>query len=367
MTHLPPLYWRIGATPSRPNNSDKSTAQQQLNTLLTQVQGCHYWQVLADGTAQTPPYIVIGPIGAPTANSSQFSSSSNMQVVITTNISGSTAYRSPDTTDATTPGRSQFRLQIGMTPDITQGGSGSLSTAQRDRPFQTATGNPRWSGYWHCANTGSVSASFILESLDNIYIGFKDNAAASGTFGVLVGNIIETPDSASGENNFRRYGMATGGSNQSFATTFWTTTVAAGSIFGTVNADGAVHVGTFIVSGGIPNGDVTAGVSTKIWEYHYHGATATPTYDDYATWHTGPAGSRQIAMPVVMYSSTLATNAVPFRYTGILRGVFHASDDRGGIQKIQSGGIDQVYKVTATHNQNTNDTFIVGPASGSGL
>lgn len=361
MTNLPKLYWRIGAAPSRPNNSDKSTAQQQLSTLLTQVQGCRYWQVLADGTAQTPPYIVIGPYQTATANSSQVSTSSNMQVVITTNITGSTAYRTPDTNTA----NGQYRLQFGMTPNITEGGSGSLSTVQRDRPFQTATGNPRWSGYWHTFATASVSASFIFESLDSIYIGFKDNTSTSGTGGFLVGNIVEAFDSASGENNFRRYGMVTGGAT-SFNSTFWTNVTSTTAMFSTTNNDGTVHVGTFIVSGGVPNGDTATGVSAKVWEHAVRFHSSTPGYDDYATWHNTAllSGANQVAYPIPMYSQAVSS-AAPFKALGILRGVFMTSDDRGGLVRIQSNSLDQVYKVTATFNQTTNDAFLLGPASGA--
>lgn len=356
MTNLPPLNWRLGASPARPTTT---SATNVIARLKTQIQGLNYWQLVESPNTGTLS-LVLKPIGAPTNNSSQFSSASNMNVVIASNVTGSAAYRTPDTNTS----NGQFRLQFGLTPNITEGGSGSFRGRNADRPFKTATGNPRWSGYWHCANTGSISASFILESLESIFIGFKDNTSNSGTMGILIGVLAETFDSASGE-SWRRYGMATTGIS-SMATNFWASTA---FFFGSFNQDGNPHMGVFAVSGGTPVGDAQNGLSANIWEHSYRADVMAPNYDGYATWSGSPAGSRQIAFPVTFFAADVAGGTTaPFNEIGMLRGVFAASDDMGGLIRIQSGGIDQAFKVVSTHHKtSTNNAFIVGPASGSGL
>lgn len=349
MTNLPKLNWRIAATPSIPSTT---AATNVFATLKTQLQSCQYWTLV-----ETPNTGTTSLLFRPNAT---YSTSSNCNIVLAYNITGSTAYRAPD--DAAAAGTTQYRLAVGLTPDITENGSGSFRGQNADRPFQTATGNPRWSGYWFCANTGSISASFVVESEDNIFIGFKDRSSTSGTFGFLAGAIIESYDSLSGENNFRLYGMLTSGPTN-IAATFWSTLTA---FFGNTSTNSTNHAGVFIVSGGVANGDASSGLNTNIWQYAFKDGTQTVGYDDYSTWKATPAGSRQIGYPVSAYGATVG-NVAPFRALGIYRGIFHASDEAGGLVRIQSGGIDQVFKISATHNNTTNDAFILGPASGSGL
>ena len=356
---LPKLYWRLGATPQIPATA---AATDIIATLKSQIQGLNYWQLVeSPNTGSTS--LILKPISAPTVNSSQFSSASNMNIVIAYNITGTVAYRSPD--NATVAGATQYKLQVGLTPDVTQGGSGSFKGPNADRPFQTATGNPRWSGYWHCAPTGSISASYILESLENIFVGFKDKTSASGTYGFWAGVLAETPDSGSGENNRRLYGMATTGPAV-MSNTFWSQTTA---FLGHSTVTDTAHMGVFAVSGGYPVGDATSGLGSNVWWTAYCASGYTPAYDDFATWtnNSNTPGSRQVAIPFPITGISTSISTAPTLMLGTARGLYVASSDRGGLIRIQSGGIDQVYKVTATHNQVSNYAFIVGPATGSGL
>lgn len=349
MTNLPKLNWRIAATPSIPSST---AATNVIATLKSQLQSCQYWTLV-----ETPNTGTTSLLFRPNAT---YSTSSNCNVVLAYNITGSTAYRAPD--DAAAAATYQYRLAVGLTPDITENGSGSFRGQNADRPFQTATGNPRWSGYWFCANTGSISASFVLESEDNIFVGFKDRSTSSGTFGFLAGAVVESHDGLSGENNFRIYGIVTSGPVV-ISTTFWSSLT---TFFGHNNTNSTSHAGVFIVSGGVAYGDATSGLSTNVWQYMFKDGTQTVAYDDYSTWKATPAGSRQVVYPVSAYGAG-ATGAAPARALGIYRGVFHTSDEAGGIVRFQSGGIDQIFKVSATHNNTNNDAFALGPASGSGL
>lgn len=349
MTNLPKLNWRIAATPSIPAST---AATNVFATLKTQLQSCQYWTLV-----ETPNTGTTSLLFRPNAT---YSTSSNCNVVLAYNITSSVAYRAPD--DAAAAATYQYRMAVGLTPNITENGSGSFRGPNADRPFQTATGNPRWSGYWFCANTGSISASFILESEDNIFIGFKERSSTSGAFGFLAGAIVESHDSLDGENNFRVYGMITSGPTV-MVSNFWATQTAFMSN-GTSNS--GPHAGAFIVSGGVPNTDTTSGLNGNIWQALLREGTITIGADEQNTWPGSPAGSRQVAYPVIYTAATIA-NAAPLRGLGLGRGFFHSSDGVGGLTRIQSGGIDQVYRINATHTNAYTDGVIFGPASGSGL
>lgn len=349
MTNLPKLNWRIAATPSIPSST---AATNVIATLKSQLQSCQYWTLV-----ETPNTGTTSLLFRPNAT---YSTSSNCNVVLAYNITGSTAYRAPD--DAAPAATRQYRLAVGLTPDITENGSGSFRGQNADRPFQTATGNPRWSGYWFCANTGSISASFVLESEDNIFVGFKDRSNSSGTFGFLAGAVVESHDRLDGENNYRVYGMITSGPIV-IAGTFWSQDTA---FMGNGTINSVAHAGAFIVSGGVANADASSGLNGNIWQSILHEANITLGADVQATWGAFPAGSRQVAYPVIYTAAALA-NLVPLRALGIGRGLFHSSDGVGGLTRIQSGGVDQVYRLNASHNNTYTDAVIFGPASGSGL
>lgn len=338
---LPRLNWRL-ISPQRPATVSGSDI---IATVKSQVvNSCSYWQLVESANTGSNS-ILLKPRSA-------FSTSSNCNVVLAYNVTGTNAYRSPDTGAPT----AQYKLQIGMTPDITENGSGSFKGPNADRPFQVS-GDPRWSGYWHCAATGSVSASFILESEDSIFIGFRTNLSSSGTMGALAGNIIETIDSGSGENNMRLYGMVTSGPT-SISTAFWATNT---SFLGNTNSADSNHAGVFTVSGSRTQSDTQ-------WSYAFKLSftdVGSPSIGDYSTWNNtaaGPAGSRQIGFPVAMNTGD-ANDAAPFRLLGVLRGIYHGADEFG-LAQITSGSTTVAYKLPTSWS-GYQDAALFAPASGS--
>lgn len=288
-------------------------------------------------------------------------SGANVNIVIATAITGARGYQTPDTTAG-----NATKLQIGMTPDITEGGSGSFRLPNADRPFQTATGNPRWAGYWHFASSSFVSATFLIECEESIFIGFKDRSASSGVMGALAGCIVEALESGSGENDRRIYGMVVGGGGVAaagagtlplFSTTMWTNTSNNVNFFSMDNTAGAAHAGAFIVSGGVKLPDT-------YFSYLSRQPSGTPSQDSFATWASGSVpGSMQIGLPISFSASAVIGGTVPLFHLGMLRGVYVSSDERG-LTTVNSGGLPQVIKVGTRFNS-VQDTILFGPCSGA--
>lgn len=343
---LNPINWRLASTPTVPASRTNTDI---IATLKTQLQSCQYWQLVeSPNTGSTS--LLIKPVAA-------YSSCSNMNVVIATAITGSTAYRPVDvTTDNGT------KLQIGLTPDITgvtgSYGSGSFSGPNADKPFQTATADPLWTKYTHFADCTLVSASYIIESQESIFIGFKE-AVSSGTMGALAGSIIEAQDALSGMYDRRIFGIATNNSSI-WLTTFWTST---GTFFSTAAGSTSPRVVTLIASGGIPNPD-------SIWNASkltvYRTSAQQPGSLDVIS------GSAKIPattlLPISFYGvSTQAISSYPM-YLGLSRG-FYMGPRSVGLMRYQVSGIDKYYSVSSTYLNSTgpSDTLYFYPASGSGL
>ncbi len=338
---LNPVNWRLASTPSVPASRTNTDI---IATLKTQLQSCQYWQLVETPNTGSAS-LLIKPVAA-------YSSCSNMNIVIASAITGSTAYRPVDVvTDNAT------KLQIGLTPDITgvsgSYGSGSFRGPDADKPFQTATADPLWTKYTHFANCTLVSASYIIESQESIFIGIKE-IASSGTMGVLAGAIIEAQDELSGMYDRRIFGIAT---NNSFAwsTTFWTST---STFFSTATASTSPRVITLITSGGIPNPDSIWNAS-KVTVYR----TSSPELGSLDVISGSSKTPASVLLPIPFHGvSTQAISLHPM-YLGLSRG-FYMGPRRTSLTKHQVGGIDQYYSVSSSHTT-IADTLYFYPASGS--
>lgn len=338
------INWRLASTPTIPASRTNTDI---IATLKAQIQSCQYWQLVeSPNTGSTS--LLIKPVAT-------YSSCSNMNVVIASAITGSTAYRPVDVTTG-----NSTKLQIGLTPDVTgltgSFGSGSFRGPNADRPFQTVSADPLWTKYTHFADCTLVSASYIIESQESIFIGFKETAS-SGTMGVLAGSIIESQDALSGMYDRRIFGIITNNSSI-WSTTFWSNTT---TFFSTPAGTTTPRVIILITSGGIPNPD-SIWNANKVTIYR----TPAPELGSLDVISGSAKIPASILLPIPFHGvSTQALGTYPM-YLGLSRG-FYMGPKSIGLTRHQVSGIDKYYSVSSTYLNSTgySDSLYFYPASGS--
>lgn len=282
-----------------------------------------FWQLVETANSGTNS-IVVKPI-----LNNNTASSNNIHVVIAVGVTASAAYATNHTAAS-----ANERVQIGICAE-----SGTFKTFQHIEPFGQ---NKRWSKYVHCAGTAIISASFILESEESLFLGFKDRSTNSGTLGALVGAIGESFDSGSGDkvtgSTGRLYGLASSGP-AIMGTTFWSVNTGMFSQSTTANQSAA---GIFATSGGIS----------------YNVFDTIQRYEVPSTQNNITANSFKVGVPFFWKKQSNE-----FRAIGKPRGVYMYEETKGLLQ-YSSGAQVVAYSVSAQFGT-TADTMMFVPASGA--
>lgn len=299
-----------------------------------------FWEIV-ESAATGSETIIIKPT---TVNLT--GSSDNMNVVITGNVTGTSAYQQDHTnTDA------EDYLCVGFTPDIRgHGGAGGISgsfiTASSDTPFGNVGGvsNVRWSKYWKFCDilTNDLSGTFFLESEESIFIGIR-NAGNPNTFGTHVGACLESFDSGSGEHvtgtTGRVYGM-TASANVRDAL-IW----GINGWFSSTVTDNSFVSGIFVVSGGVTHDKFDVVRKNDVYAMTAgEGTTSEGT--------------------IVGLPFHVSTYYAPSRFVGRSRGVYTMDDRIGGVHEFIDGAA-QVVAYAVGVQAAAADALLFGPASGS--
>lgn len=189
---LPRLNWRLLGPRRNANTASGSIASIKQMVIASS----SYWRLI-----ETPNTGTTSAVIAPLTSSISF------YVVVTTGITGSSAYLTPDTNDATIRAND---IQVGLYM-----GSGSFLGPQRDQPFSGSILN-RWSKYWHGGHAASLTQSYIIEGTEALFIGIR--GPTTNQYGCILGAIGES-DSRSGDTTgvlsssfgSRQYGIITTG------------------------------------------------------------------------------------------------------------------------------------------------------------
>lgn len=309
-----------------PNPVDSTSPSDILASVRAQITGSSlYWDLVATPTPGSCLVITPKTGVAPSAG--------QLHIVLANAITGTTAYAAPDqnTSNAT-------RLQCGLTT-----ASGTFLTHQSDEPFGTGH---RWSEYWHCATTTSISSSFIIESEESILFGFYHTNG--NKYGVLAGAVLESFESGTGEyvdsttGTGRMYGMLTGGQGV-WSTNLW----ASHAVFSHSNFNGLYHGGVLMTSGGVQHNHFQA--------MRRHGKFTT-SQNGLLT-----ADGTRYGHPCSFYLFESTREEA----LGRLRGVFVTANDKG-ITTYMSGAMAMAYGVgTDDLGAGTGATVLFAPVSGA--
>lgn len=330
MTQRPRLNWRrLG--PAIPDSTSITDILISVKNLI--IDSSSYWQLVeSSGTGSNS--LIVRPTG-------QLSSS--MQVILAGAVSQDDAYRTPDTNAS-----NATRLQMAFTPISGTFNSGSYDSST---PF----GNIRFSKYWHVSTTTSTSASFILESEESIFFGFKDTSQQ--ILGGLVGAILEPYDETTGEQNGRIFGMITAGPT-AIPAGFWNQA----TFLEHVHVLSSPHAGVFTVSGSVAN--ASTGSNTHDWTFIKKDIGAPGAgVSEFSTWGASPTGASIIGIPIPY--STQANSVTALRAIGRSRGFFF-SQDAEALTTLMTGSAQGAIRIGGATNV-VDDAVMFGPMSGSGI
>lgn len=262
---------------------------------------------------------------------------SELYVLFANNITGSTAYRTPDNNTS-----AAARFQVGFNI-----GSASFLGANRDRPFLNLSGN-LWSGYWVAGTLSILSQTFFLESEDILAIGFRETA---GNYVALCGAIIE------GVHNdaYRYYGMMTCGST-AITSNMWA--LSAG-VFGHSTSANANHFGVFDqkrgaiqMTGTIGSVGIDNTPAKAVFEFLSRNTNSTVA-TNFVT------GTTRIFEPVKYYYNSGSNEMI-----GYLRGIYITGDAVSLSTVFDSTGRD-VAKILSNSRVAVADAAAFLPLSGS--
>lgn len=194
-----------------------------------------------------------------------------------------------------------------------------------EKPFGGA--DVRWSRFWNSSySTVNTQFMFLIESQEVLFIGLwsrNGGSTAPAENGFLVGAIMLSFDAASGEEDQRVYGMISGGTTGLVSNML--TNGITGFFQNTALANNP-HVGTFIVSGSVPNGQGGTATIPSNWATlaittPYGGSLTTPAQASYGA--TMTSQENLVGLPITYYSNSRT------RIVGTLRQVYRINDYPG--------------------------------------
>ncbi len=323
---LPSLNWRM-VGPVAVSGSIATLVASYKSLIIN---SCSMWG-LVENAATGSNTLVVHPL----------LSSTGTQFIITTDITGSSAYN----TLATGHGPLSGAWVVGLVPDINESGGGAFITGNHDNPFGTA---PRWSGYLNGGILLNQTSTWLMESEEVILFGGSNNISTMTSFGTLAGAIIESTPNATGGvvggNDGRVYGLATCGNTTSWqgfntSRTLW--------LGGTAGGTGHQMV-VFSISG-----TINSGRQMKLVANHAVDSSMQAYY--------------QILFPsgVIGLPYLVTSVSTPHRYVGRLRGIYRTNNSVGFTTWNDSSNNPIAYGLATNRLSTSSDTMMLAPASGT--
>lgn len=318
----PQLNWRFIA----PTHPASTASADVLATMKEQIiLSSSYWRIVESSATGSNSLVL-------TQVSQDFKP---MYIVIANNITGTTAYRVPDTN-----ANAASALQIGLAL-----GSGTFLNAQSETPFGSTY--TRWWRYWTIGLLANLSQSFFIEGEDVLAIGMR-SSTTNTQFISVAGAICETVDTTIAEDTMGRVCgiMSTGTSGLNGVA--W---ASLGAFPGHLTNANQVHAGIFGVSGSTPVNDVIP--------------IRRQTFTNISTGLlliSGSSASARVGLPLHMFSLTPATKDY---VVGKLRNMYATANSTHLV--TFSSGANNVAVVVGHSNTTPGNVMMFAPLSGTQL